>query len=80
VTTPRRRWELRPLEKAQFQNAGERALNAVEPDQRDGAFKPGFRVQAERVLAAWRGEPSQAATLDDALATTELVGRIYARA
>ena len=55
VTTPRRRWEMRPLEKAVFQNAGERALNPVEPHAWDGAYKPGARLQAERVVAAVRG-------------------------
>ncbi len=56
VTTPRRRWEMRPLEKAVFQNAGERKLNPVEPHAWDGAFKPGSRLQAERVVAAVRGK------------------------
>lgn len=77
VSTPRRRWELRPLEKAVFQNAGERSLNPVDADPRDAAFKPGFRVQAEEVVAALRGQQSRAATLDDALVSTELVAKIY---
>ncbi len=79
VTTARRRWELRPLERATFQNAGERKLNPVEPEASDTDFKPGFRVQAERVVAAWRGGKAAAQTLDDALATTELVARIYGK-
>ena len=78
VATARRRWELRPLEHAAFQNPGERALQQVEPAPVDSALKPGLRIQAERVVAAWRGEPSAAPTIDDALATTELVARIYA--
>ncbi len=77
VTTSRRRWELRPLESAAFQNAGERALNPLEPDPCDSDYKPGFRVQAERVVSAWRGEDSAAPTIADALRTTELVARIY---
>ena len=52
VTTPRRRWEMRPLEKAVFQNAGERKLMPVEWHAWDEAFKPGFRLQAERVANA----------------------------
>ncbi len=79
VTTARRRWELRPLEKAMFQNAGERTFNAVDADNSETDFKPGFRVQAERIVAAWRGERSAAPTLADALRTTELVARIYGR-
>jgi predicted dehydrogenase len=77
VSTPRRRWEMRPLESAAFQNAGERKLNKVETDPVDERFKPGFRVQAERVVAAWRGEASGAATLSDAMRSTELTHAIY---
>lgn len=77
VTTARRRWELRPLERATFQNAGERSLNPVDLNAFDETYKPGFRLQAERVVAAWRGEASQAATIKDALDATELVARIY---
>ena len=78
VTTPRRRWELRPLEKAVFQNAGERKQNPVEPHAWDNEFKPGFRLQAERVVAAIRGS-SSATGLDEAVATMRLVRDIYAR-
>ena len=79
VSTPRRRWEIRPLERAVYQNAGERALNPTEPDPLDAEFKPGFRVQAQNVIAAWRGEASDAPTLEDALRSTELVAKIYGR-
>lgn len=78
VTTPRRRWEMRPLEKAVFQNAGERKQNPVEPHAWDNEFKPGFRLQAERVVAALRGGGS-ATGLDEAVSTMRLVRDIYAR-
>jgi predicted dehydrogenase len=78
VSTPRRRWELRPLEKAVFQNAGERKLNPVEPHARDTDFKPGFRLQAEQVVSALRGE-GRATTFDEALQSMRLVRDIYAR-
>lgn len=77
VTTSRRRWELRPLEKAVFQNAGERALTAVEMAPIDLDFKPGFRLQAERVISSLRGEANLAPTVEDALQATELVAKIY---
>jgi predicted dehydrogenase len=80
VTTERRRWELRPLEKTAFQNPGERNLNQIATASADAAFKPGFRSQAEHVVAAWRGAASDAPTIADALATTELVAQIYGRA
>lgn len=77
VTTPRRRWEMRPLEKTVYQNAGERTLNPVEPHAWDGQFKPGFRLQAERVVAAVRGE-GEAITLAEAMRSTRLVHSIFA--
>ncbi|MGM4906788.1 Gfo/Idh/MocA family oxidoreductase [Tardiphaga sp. 866_E4_N2_1] len=79
VTTPRRRWEMRPLEKASFQNAGERVQNIVEPHERDNQFKPGFRLQAENVVAALRGTGS-ATTLDEGLRSMRLVHDIFADA
>jgi predicted dehydrogenase len=77
VTTPRRRWELRPLEKAVFQNAGERKQNPVEPHAWDAEFKPGFRLQAERVVSALRGN-GNATGLDEAVRTMRLVRDIFA--
>jgi len=78
VTTPRRRWEMRPLERASYQNAGERALNAVAPHAWDDAFKPGFRLQAQRVAEALCGN-ARAVTLDDGLRTMRLISAIYAQ-
>lgn len=77
VTTPRRRWELRPLEKAVFQNAGERKQNSVEPHAWDAEFKPGFRLQAEQVVSALRGN-GNATGLDEAVRTMRLVRDIFA--
>ena len=77
VSTPRRRWELKPLEAAKFQNADERILHNVDEVAADANFKPGFRLQAERVVEAWRGKETTAPTIADALQTTELVASIY---
>lgn len=77
VSAPHRRWELRPLEKAVFQNAGERAINEVAAIVEDADYKPGFRRQAESVLLAWNGVESKAVTLDVALVSTELTATIY---
>jgi predicted dehydrogenase len=77
VTTPRRRWELRPLEKAVFQNAGERKQNPVEPHVWDTEFKPGFRLQADQVVSALRGTGS-ATSIDEAVRTMRLVHDIFA--
>ena len=77
VTTPARRWELRPLEQAAFQNAGERRQQQVEMDARDKEFKPGFRLQAQAVVDALRGVPSEAPTLEQAMATMRLIADIF---
>jgi predicted dehydrogenase len=76
VTTPRRRWEMRPLERATYQNAGERTLNTVEAHPWDHDFKPGLRLQAQRVAAAVCGE-EHAVTLDEGLRTMRLIDAIY---
>lgn len=77
VSASHRRWELRPLEKAAFQNAGERALNEAPAVAEDSDYKPGFREQAENVIRAWNGAESKAVSLDVALISTELTARIY---
>ncbi len=78
VTTPTRRWEMRPLEQASFQNAGERTLNPSEQHVWDKSFKPGFRLQAEHAVRAHRGQPNEMPTIDDALITMRLISQIYA--
>lgn len=77
VSTPRRRWEMRPLEKAVYQNAGERTHHPIDPDPLDDAFKPGFRRQAEAAVRAVRGEAAAIPTLADSLLTMRLIADIY---
>jgi predicted dehydrogenase len=78
VSTAARRWEMRPLEQATFQNAGERTLTKVEPHVWDGAFKPGFRRQAAEVIAALRGEASAIPDVIEAMRSMQLVHDIFA--
>src|SRR5262245_51028905 len=47
VLTPSRRWEMRPLEQASFQNRGERTLHVADTHPWDTFFKAGFRRQAQ---------------------------------
>jgi predicted dehydrogenase len=77
LTTAARRWELRPLEQASFQNAGERRLQTVEVHEWDRQFKPGFRLQADEVIKAVRREPSQVPTLEQATETMRLIAAIF---
>lgn len=77
VSTPARRWELRPLEQAAVQRAGERRLTPAVRHEWDERFKPGFRRQAEESVAAAEGRPHRAVTLDDALSTMRLIDAIF---
>jgi len=77
VSTPARRWELRPLEQAAVQQTGERRPAPVPRHDWDERFKPGFRLQAEEAVAAAQGRSHRAATLDDALATMRLIDAIF---
>ena len=77
VTTSEKRWEMRPLEQATFQVAGERRQNPVEVHAWDQEFKPGFRLQALMAVAAAVGEASDSVTLDEAMETMRLINSIY---
>jgi predicted dehydrogenase len=78
VSTPTRRWEMRPLEQAAYQNRGERVLHDVDVHPWDRTFKAGFRRQAElAVSAALGGDPGRLASIEDALETMKLVGQIF---
>lgn len=77
VSTPNRRWNMQPLEKARFQNANERIAHEVEIDQVDQQFKAGFYRQAQEVCKAIQGEKSQAITIQESLKTMELISKIY---
>jgi len=77
VTTAKRRWELRPIEQAGFQNYGERKVTSIDQHPWDLTYKPGFRLQAEMAVRASLGKPSEAVTLEDATETMKLIKAIY---
>ena len=77
VNTPDKRWELRPLEQAAFQIAGERSLTTVEKNNFDVRFKPGLRRQAELAVIAATGGITSLPTLHDGLASMRLTSAIY---
>jgi predicted dehydrogenase len=78
VTDPAQRLEIRPLEALSLQKRGERRLQPVELEKVDAEFKPGLRIQAERLLACARGgDAAGLATLDDATESMRLCARIY---
>jgi predicted dehydrogenase len=78
ITTSSRRWELRPLEQAAYQDRGERRLHAIDTDPWDLEFKAGFRAQAQEAVAAARGRPTLLPMLEDGLETMRLVRALFA--
>jgi predicted dehydrogenase len=77
ITTPVKRWEIKPLEKAVYQNWGDRTIYPVEIHPRDSQFKPGFRLQAEHAVAAALGRESESPTLGQAMETMRLIKGIF---
>jgi predicted dehydrogenase len=78
VTTSGRRYEMRPLEEATLQLAGERKRTPLEVHAHDKDFKPGFRLQAEQAVEACRGRPNTMPTMAEALESMELIQKIFA--
>ena len=79
ISTPQKRWEMRPLEQAVSQLNGERRLNPAEVHQWDREFKPGFRLQAEMAVSAALGKPSESPTLEEGMGTMKLIAKIFAQ-
>jgi hypothetical protein len=77
VTTQQKRWEMRPLEAASFQEFGSRKLQSVPVHEWDTKFKPGLRVQAEEAVKAAIGTPHNLPSLNEALKSMKLVDAIY---
>ena len=77
VTTHDRRWELRPLEQAQFQDYKSRKFEPMVLHEWDAAYKPGLRQQAEEAVRAVRGEPHASPRLGEGLKAMKIVREIY---
>jgi len=77
INTRDKRWEMRPLEQAAFQIAGQRKLEAVESHPWDTQFKPGLRLQAEKAVAAAKGEMTDLPNLQNAMESMRLVEAIF---
>lgn len=78
VSTPVKRFELRPIEMAKYQNKGERVLNEYPVDVWDQDFKPGLRKQAQLFVDSVTSGTNQGLpTLNDAFKSMKLVSKIY---
>jgi predicted dehydrogenase len=78
VSTTSQRLEMRPLEQLGVQPRGERRLAPQVAHEHDTVFKAGFRVQAEKAVAATLGDATDLPTLRDGIESMRLVGRIFA--
>lgn len=77
VTTSAKRWELRPLENASYQFANSREIHSLAASEIDQKFKPGFRLQAEQVIEAVRGNDTEVPDLEESLKTMTLIEDIF---
>ncbi len=77
VTKENSTWLMEPLEKlTQIFEKGE-AIDITPTSDWDTKFKPGFRLQAEMMIAKMKGQESKIVSFKDALATTQLVHDMY---
>ena len=77
VSTPKARWEMRPLEQLAVQKAGERRLTPLPTSPLDERFKPGLRRQAEEAVKEATIGASLSVSLDEANKTMQLVHGLY---
>lgn len=78
ISTPTKRFEMRPIERASFQNHGERKLSEYPVNEWDQKFKPGLRQQAQRFINFLNtGDCEGLPTLEQAFDTMKLISEIY---
>lgn len=79
ITTHARRWEMKPLEQAAYQDYRSRTWVPMVSVSEDNRFKPGLRKQAQEVVNAATGKTHSLPTFAEALDTMRLVSAIYRR-
>jgi hypothetical protein len=72
-----KRWEMRPVEQAAYQLAGQRTMEPIQINPWDQQFKPGLRLMAEKAVAASQGASTDLPTLGEALQSMKLVKEIF---
>ena len=77
VTTPEKRYEMRPLEKLSVQDRGSRLPVDVPLHPVDQDFKPGLRRQAEESIRAVKGLSHRLPSFEDSLVSMGLVADLY---
>ncbi len=77
VTTPDKRYEMKPIESASYQYSIDRTVHAMNSDELDSKYKPGFYRQAVDAVNAVKGEKHNLVDLDEALITTRLTQSLF---
>ena len=77
ISTPNRRWEMRPLETASFQSINSRKKEDLKIHKWDKLFKPGLRYQAEEFVKSFYGISNSLPTIETSLKSMKLVKSIY---
>jgi len=77
VSTPDKRWEMRPLEEATCQKTGERMRVPMQLHEWDKQFKPGLRLQAQEATKAAMGMKADLPSLQEAFESMLLVNSIF---
>lgn len=77
ITTCEKRFEMRPLEKGRYQNAGERILHELSEHPWDTNAKAGLVKLADECRKFLNREPHQLVSIDESMRSMELVHAIY---
>lgn len=77
VTTQEQRWEMRPLEACRRFLSSDGIWNDIQLETWDRDFKAGLFLQAHNAVRASNGHSHGLVTTSDALASIELLARIY---
>ena len=77
ITTAHQMLEMRPLEGLERQVFPEKRKQGVELSDDDKRHKPGLYLQARELVAAVNGQAHSLPTLNDQMATHELVNKLY---
>ncbi len=68
---------MKPLEKLEQKLETGEIIDLTPKSEWDVKFKPGFRLQAEMMVAQMKGQESKIVNFHDALTTMQLVHEMY---
>ena len=77
ISNSKIRFDLKPLEKGNYQLYGSRDLLELDIDDYDQIYRPGLYFQAQEALKAANNKPHKLVSIDEGYKTMELVRLIY---